>query len=240
MNFPAETEVVAARRVLVIPTLDPGEEFVPLVKRLAGEGCALIVVVDDGSASRNRHRFDLVEPLPGVVVLRHDHNLGKGAALKTGFRYVLRHAPAPAEWLVTLDADGQHRVEDVLAIADREQGTADCLVLGVREFSGAIPWRSRFGNHMTRRVLRWTSGIDVRDSQTGLRSLPLRFAAECLAIEANRYEFELEYLLLAKRRGLLITQHPISTIYLDENIGSHFRPITDSFRIYWALLRSFW
>ena len=85
---------------------------------------------------------------PGVTVLRHEHNRGKGAALKTAFRFIADRNPGPAHRVVTLDADGQHGVADVEALARREHDGADVLVLGVREFSGDIPWRSRFGNRL--------------------------------------------------------------------------------------------
>ncbi len=197
-----------------------------------------MVIVDDGSDPSCRPIFAMAAQLPGVVVLHHAENRGKGAALKTAFRYVLDQAATATHRVLTLDADGQHRVDDVAAIAERAASTVDDLVLGVREFSDdEVPWRSRFGNRLTRRVLRWLSRIDVQDTQTGLRSLSLEFASQCLSIEADRYEFELECLLLAKDLGVPITQHPIATVYLRDNVGSHFRPVVDSLRVYWVFLR---
>ena len=92
-------------------------------------------------------------------------------------------------------------------------------------------------NRLTRRVLRWLSRIDVQDTQTGLRSLSLPFAERCLSIAADRYEFELESLLLARDLGIDITQQPIETVYIDGNEGSHFRPVVDSLRVYWVFFR---
>ena len=100
-----------------------------------------------------------------------------------------------------------------------------------------MPWRSRFGNTLTRRVLRWTHGLDLLDTQTGLRCLPAEFARETLEIAGDRYEFELECLLLAQARRRPIVQQPIRTIYIDDNASSHFRPLVDSLRVYRVILR---
>ena len=111
------------------------------------------VIVNDGSAVGHLAPFERVAALPGVTLLHHEHNRGKGAALKTAFRYVVEQDPGPGHRLITLDADGQHRVEDVEALARRAKSKQDELVLGVRAFSGEVPWRSRLGNRLTRRVL---------------------------------------------------------------------------------------
>lgn len=237
MSGAANDREAAVHGTLVIPAYQPGDAFEPLVGQLLDHGFDTVIVVDDGSGESYRSRFDRVAERPGVTVLRHPENRGKGAALKTAFRHALMGTSPAGHRLVTVDADGQHRVDDVVALDRQAAGGEDELVLGVREFSDDVPWRSRFGNRLTRRVLRWFSQIDVRDSQTGLRSLPVAFAEQCLAIEADRYEFELECLLLAKDNGLPITQYPIATVYIDDNAGSHFRPVLDSLRVYWVFLR---
>jgi glycosyltransferase involved in cell wall biosynthesis len=222
---------------LVIPAFRPGPVLGELVRSLASWGFAEILVVDDGSGDAYRADFDALTAVAGVTVLRHDANRGKGAALKRAFRHVLEQGVDPDHGLVTLDADGQHAVDDVLAVSAagcRKRGT---LVLGARDFDAAdLPWRSRFGNTLTRRVLRWTHGLALRDTQTGLRCLPADFARETLALEADRYEFELECLFLARRRGRPIAEHPIRTIYEAGNASSHFRPLVDSLRIYRVIL----
>ena len=100
-------------------------------------------------------------------------NLGKGAALKSAFRHIFGLDDDSTRCIITLDADGQHSVEDVLAMARR----CECgnMVIGVRSFTGDVPFRSRFGNVLTRWVLRWTSKLNLDDTQSGLRCLPLEF-----------------------------------------------------------------
>ena len=80
-------------------------------------------------------------------------------------------------------------------------------------------------------------GIAIRDTQTGLRAIPRRLIPELLNLASNRYEFELEMLILAKHRGVPIREIAIRTIYLNGNESSHFNPLLDSVKIYFVLFR---
>lgn len=217
---------------LVIPAYEPSTGLLTLVQQLVEYSFAAIVVIDDGSGPPSKAIFDQVEVEEGVTLLRHRANRGKGAALKSAFQHISDDSEKKVSNIITLDADGQHCVEDIVAIAQRCRDEGDKLIMGVRAFSDDVPLRSRFGNLLTRRVLCWINQVDLQDTQTGLRCLPLAFAEQTLAIEADRYEFELECILLAKQMGISIVQHQIQTIYIDDNISSHFRPIVDSLRIY--------
>ena len=103
-------------------------------------------------------------------MVRHETNRGKGRALKTGFH----HAAAlwPGEDVVCADSDGQHTPADVLAVAAGVTASRTAMVLGARRFTGPVPSRSRLGNGLTRRVFFLTTGIDLTDTQTGLRAYP--------------------------------------------------------------------
>ena len=111
------------------------------------------------------------------------------------------------------------------------------LILGARAFDGSVPFRSRLGNSLTRRLFRHLVGLQITDTQTGLRGLPIEIAPELLSIRAQRYEFELDMLIFCKHRKIEILEVPIQTIYIDENASSHFSPLFDSMRIYFVLLR---
>jgi dolichol-phosphate mannosyltransferase len=221
--------------LLVIPAHKPGPALLEITHRLSREGFRGIVIVDDGSGHGSVEVFEKLENMESVTVLRHTANLGKGAALKSAFRHISGLDDDRTRCIITLDADGQHSVEDVLAMARR----CECgnMVIGVRSFTGDVPFRSRFGNVLTRWVLRWTSKLNLDDTQSGLRCLPLEFARQTLAISADRYEFELECILLARKLDLPIVQLPVHTIYLDDNASSHFRPVVDSLRIYMVFAR---
>ena len=237
MNNPAISAQDLAGITLVIPAFEPGIGLVDIVKHLTQYPFHLIVVIDDGSGPDFQAIFAAVQAMPSVTLLTHDVNCGKGAALKNAFRYIVKHDAEQTRCIITLDSDGQHGEQDILAIARRAQSDGDKLIMGVRAFADDVPLRSRFGNLLTRRVMRLVSQVDLADTQTGLRCLPLEFARATLAIEANRYEFELECILLAKSKKVPILQHPIQTIYIDDNASSHFRPIIDSLRIYLVFIR---
>jgi glycosyltransferase involved in cell wall biosynthesis len=224
-----------SRAVVVIPAYEPAPLLADLVSELSGDGRA-IVVVDDGSSRECAATFARAAACPNVVVLTHAVNLGKGQALKTAFNHVLLNAPADTIGVVTADADGQHVAGDIRRVAERlEQGGA-ALVMGSRGFEGPVPLRSRVGNVFTRGVFRLLIGRALTDTQTGLRGIPRAFLAELLAIEAGRYEFELEMLVRATERRMPIEELPIRTVY-GSFARSHFSPLRDSLRIYFVFLR---
>jgi len=232
-----EAKALFERITLVIPAYDPSTTVVDLVKRLLQNGFVNVVVVDDGSSANSATVFSAIDKISGVTMLRHRENRGKGAALKSAFRFITDHLAKDTDWVITLDADGQHRVEDVVKLAKASSGAHDRLILGIRDFTGSVPLRSKFGNLLTRFVLRLFSQVELKDTQTGLRSLPLPYLYTAQQIRADRYDFELECILEAKRAGLSLEQLPIETIYIDNNALSHFRPIVDSMRIYSIFLR---
>ena len=218
---------------IVIPAYRPSERLIELVQALAGRP---IVVVDDGSGEAYQPVFTRVAQLPGVHLLRHAANQGKGAALKTAMEYALTAFP-DLTGIVTADADGQHHSEDIERIAGRLAAEPECLVLGARHFDGAVPLRSRIGNLVTRRVVQLLAGQKLTDTQTGLRGIPARLLPDLLRIAARGYDFELEMLLAARRLGARVVEEPIRTIYEPGNLSSHFNPLLDSMKIYFVLLR---
>ncbi len=127
--------------------------------------------------------------MPRVHVVRHDVNLGKGAALKTGIAFAQTQFPA-LDGIVTADADGQHHPDDIERVARTLEADPHRLVLGVRGFQGDVPLRSRLGNAISRWVVHLVVGQKLSDTQTGLRGIPAILWPRLLAIEANGYEFD--------------------------------------------------
>ena len=226
---------MSGRAAIVIPAYEPTPALVDLVADLGGDGRA-IIVVDDGSSQAFRATFDRVRALPMVVVLSHAVNRGKGHALKTAFNHFLLNAPADSPGVVTADADGQHLPSDVRRVAERLEQSPLSLVLGGRRFEGDVPRRSRFGNALTRGVVRLLLGRKIFDTQTGLRGIPRGFLGELVQIEGGHYEFELEMLVQAAKRRMAIEEIPIQTVYGGPG-QSHFNPLRDSLRIYFVFLR---
>ncbi len=221
---------------VLIPAFQPAASLLDVVRALAQKEMPAIVVVDDGSGPEYEALFDRVATLPNVHLLRHSSNRGKGAALKTGFEFVLSSLPGFGG-VVTADADGQHHPDDIERVAAALEKQPQSVVLGVRGFQGEVPWRSRFGNTLTRWLMHGLLGQKVSDTQTGLRGIPAGLLPELLRIESNGYEFELEMLLAAHRLDIALVEEPIRTIYDRGNPTSHFNPIVDSMKIYFVLLR---
>ena len=207
------------------------------VVREAATYADYVIAVNDGSTDETGQILDSIaaESKGRVRALSFTSNRGKGVALLAGFRYTLEQFSFDV--LVTLDGDGQHRPADIprLVRAWRDEHTT--LVIGERLQFEAMPWRSRLGNTIISALLRKLYPASPCDTQSGLRALDRCFAAEVVhLIKGQRYETELDILLLALARRRRISTVPIPTIYLDSNRSSHFRPIADSFRIYRVLL----
>lgn len=215
---------------VLIPAYEPDGHLLATVKGVLAEGLGPVVVVDDGSSPDRAAYFDGLEEL-GVFVCRHSRNLGKGAAIKTGVRYISEHFQR-CRGAVTADADGQHSPADIRRVAERT-GRTDTLVLGVRDFSQeGVPLGSLVGNRVTSVIFRLITGVSCPDTQTGLRGIPARLFPLALSTEGERYEYEMNFLLDAAERGYSIEMTPIRTIYIDQNRASHFRMFRDSFLIY--------
>lgn len=220
---------------LVIPAYQPDPKLVALVDELIRAGFPRILVIDDGSSPASAATFRELSQRSQVTLLRHAVNLGKGAALKTAFNHALLNFPEAAG-VVTVDADGQHLPADVEKVARLLKEKPDSLILGARSFRKEVPLRSQFGNLLTRQVFHFLVGRHLKDTQTGLRGIPLTFLKALLPMPNNRYEFELDMLILAAGR-LQIREVPITTVYEDGNKSSHFNPVFDSLRIYFVFLR---
>lgn len=226
---------------LLIPAYQPSDRLQVLLEALAQQGASVfsrIVVVNDGSGKQFDPVFNTVSnSFPNLTVLEHGANLGKGAALKTGFNFILSTGNEDA--IVTADADGQHAPDDILAIAKTSVSNPNALILGVRKFDPDIPLRSLLGNRITCFVMKLITGLEVSDTQTGLRAWPRKLASNALGIPINGYDFEMEALVrspqVISKKDLILV--PISTIYLDGNKSSHFNPLIDSMRIYFVFLR---
>lgn len=225
-----------AQAVILVPAYNPPASFPALIRELLRHGAPSIVVVNDGSASECDILFDEIGGLPGVTVLRHAVNMGKGAALKTALNFAYCEFPA-CPGFITADADGQHVAADILSVARRFAESPELLVLGVRSFTVNVPLRSRLGNRLTRVLVRWFIGQTLSDTQTGLRGIPRSLTPTLLKIPANGYEFELDMLIAAKHASVRTREVPIRTIYSDGNRSSSFNPILDSMKIYFVLLR---
>jgi glycosyltransferase involved in cell wall biosynthesis len=221
---------------ILIPTFNPDHRLTQLVEALIAEGVRHIVVVNDGSRSECNSIFEQLKSHEQCTLLHHAVNCGKGRALKTGLNHIYMAYPEAAG-AVTADGDGQHRTEDILQVATELERHPGKLVMGARKMGKEVPFRSLFGNVLTRFVFSFLVGKKVADTQSGLRGLPRSAVPELLRVNGERYEYEINMLIMTKRQNIDIVEVPIETVYIDENKSSHFNPLVDSMRIYFQLLR---
>lgn len=217
--------------VILIPAYKPDMALIRLVEQLNEVGDLDILVVDDGSGSEFAPVF---AKLSGMAAFSgYEINCGKGHALKHGFAAVKEFFP-DAKYVITADADGQHKLEDILAVREH-LFKGEKFVIGARRFTGKVPFRSKFGNSITQFVFRYLAKTKVSDTQTGLRGFSADLIPELVSIPGQRYEYETYMLLHFSEMGQNIAECPIATIYENNNECSHFNPIKDSFKIYRAI-----
>lgn len=223
--------------VLLIPALNPDEHLLKLLEQLVSIWKGPMLLVDDGSSSEARERIFPAAEAMGCVVVHHEHNRGKGRALKTGFQECLKRWPELVG-VVTADADGQHLPEDIQGTAECLARSPEALVLGCRDFNDPnVPSKSMLGNRITRFFMRLFCGVRVTDTQTGLRGIPSFFMKDLLEVDGEGFDFETNMLLETKKCHVPIVERQIHTVYLEQNRASHFHPLRDSFRIYAVLLK---
>lgn len=221
---------------VLIPAYQPDARLPRLILELhRADPSTKIVVVDDGSGQKFSDIFE-ASATAGAHVISYENNRGKGYALREGFTWIRDVAGDSPECVVTADADGQHTLNDIFRVGRTCTDTGKS-VLGVREFVGHIPARSRIGNTATSALFWLATGWKLKDTQTGLRAFPVALLPALLEVQGDRYEYELRVLLhLAKFRHP-VTQISIETIYEAGNPTSHFRPLQDSARIWAPLLK---
>ena len=194
------------------------------------EHCPNVIVVDDGS-SDGTHAC--IADLP-VTVLRHAQRKGKGEALRAGFREALR---CGHKGVLTMDGDGQHSAGDLPRLLEAANRHPGCIIIGARlRKRAAQPTHRRLANEFGDWGIAWGTGYQVADSQSGQRFYP----AEVIALQdvpGEGFVFEAQIVISAARTlGTRCVSVPIESRYrgagCDEQFrSSHFRPLTDLYRI---------
>lgn len=169
-----------------------------------------VVCIDDGS----RDRSAAVAAAAGATVIRHPVNLGQGAGLQTGIEYV--RGFTPAKYLLTFDADGQHRVEDGLAMVEQAEKEDLAIVFGSRFLSSQtqVGWMKRLVLKTAARVTARRTGLQLTDAHNGLRVLR-RDAFEQVNLLQNRMAHASEIVAQLAKTGLPWVEHSVYIRYTD-------------------------
>lgn len=216
--------------LVLIPAYEPDEQLVTLTRKLSSHGLQ-VLVVNDGSGEKYQDIFSRVVPYATVISL--EKNSGKGAALRAGMAHIRDHMPECAHF-ITCDADGQHRVEDVLRVREQLQ-KGEKFVLTVRQWRKDIPLRSKVGNGLSRFVYALLANRYLSDNQSGLRGFSRVHIDWLVRVEKDNYDYEMNVLYYAAKKNIRIATVPIEAIYIGNNESSHFNPIKDTVRIYKSL-----
>lgn len=221
--------VATDRFAFVIPVHNHPARLAEVVERALGCGHP-VFVVDDGSTDATPAVLAGLAGRPGLTVLRHPVNRGKGAALRTGFAA----AAEVAGWAIAVDADGQHDPTEaarLIAALPPRPGERPIVVGRRQGMDGPhTPWTSRFGRGFSNFWIAAAGGHRVGDSQSGFRLYPLPEVLQ-LGARADRFQYEVEVLVLARWRGVPVREAPVSVFYAPpgERV-SNFRPFVDFWR----------
>jgi polyprenyl-phospho-N-acetylgalactosaminyl synthase len=173
-----------------------------------------VVCVDDGSRDGSAVEIRAA----GAHLVRHPVNLGQGAALQTGVEYA--RAQPGARYFVTFDADGQHQVDDVVAMLERLKAEDVDIVVGTR-FHGDtshIPWIKRFILKTVVLLSPRTRRLGLTDAHNGLRAFN-RTVAEQLNITLNGMSHASEIVEMIDRRGWRVAEEPVTILYTDYSLA---------------------
>lgn len=210
--------------LIIVPTYNNAGTLKNVLQRCLKQGLPVLVVDDgstDGTAEILERMRSRVEP--GMRVVTHPENKGKGCALKTGFMEARRLG---YKYALTLDSDGQHYPEDIPALLEAKGERT--LVVGSRSRMGADGGGS-FANRFSNFWFRLYTGVDLPDTQTGYRLYPL-LELPSLWLLSARYEAELTLLVFSAWKGLELKPVPVHVDYPEDRV-SHFRPGADFLRI---------
>jgi len=188
-----------------------------------------VFVVDDGSTDGSGE----IAKTAGAVVMRHPMNRGKGVALKTGFRGILREGKWDA--VMVLDGDGQHNWDEIPMFISQSLKCGYDIVVGNRmKHIGSMPLERTTTNWLSSLVLSALTRQEIKDSQCGFRLIRTNVLKE-LVLRTRKYDTESELLVEAARKGFRIGNVPIATIYGDER--SYIHPVLDTLRFVRVALR---
>jgi glycosyltransferase involved in cell wall biosynthesis len=209
----------------VIPVYNHGATVGGVVRDTLTWGRPVFVVNDgstDGTAAA-------LADLPGITVLTHLENYGKGAAILGGLAAA---AAVGARWAVTLDADGQHHPQDAAALFGPLRPGQRALVVGRRQDMDGpdVPWTSRWGRRFSNFWVWLAGGLWMADSQSGFRVYPLPETLK-LKTRTRRFQFEVEVIAKAAWCGLPVLEAPVRVVYQPPGGRiSHFKPGLDFWR----------
>ncbi len=215
---------------LIIPVYEPDVMTINFLKCFKPTDFDYFIIVNDGSGEKYKDIFKKIEENKLFKIIGYDENHGKGFALKYGFDYVI-NLDSEVAFFVTADGDGQHVYQDILRVKEKLVENENALVLGTRVFDKkSMPLLSKIGNYISKTNFKIFTKKDIKDTQTGLRGIPSNLFSLALNTKGDRYDYEATFLMDALNYANLV-QVDIKSVYINNNEGSHFKPLKDTILI---------
>jgi len=216
--------------LIVVPAYNAAATLPELVVRCKTAAPELpVAVVNDGSTDSTA---DVLSRL-GVIHLRHEHNRGKGEALRTGFEYARR---IRFDAVITIDADLQHAPESLPGFVDAYRTEQYDIILGARTIAlSVMPFARWWTNKTTSWIISQMIRQRVTDSQSGYRLISTN-VWHTIPLLTVGYDLESEVLIKAGKMGYRIGEVPIQTIYTGSR--SYISPFADTWRFIRVVLRN--
>ncbi|CAA9199760.1 Undecaprenyl-phosphate 4-deoxy-4-formamido-L-arabinose transferase [Flavobacterium bizetiae] len=183
-----------------------------------------IIIVNDGSTDTTN---EILKQYSELTQIHHPRNIGKGRALRNGFRKAIE---MHFEYAITIDSDGQHFASDIPNFIEEIQKEPNSLLIGSRNMTQEnVPKKSSFGNKFSNFWFKFETGIVLEDTQSGFRLYPLKLIPK--QFYTNKFEFEIEVIVRSAWKGIVVKNIPIQILYDPAERVSHFRPFKDFTRI---------
>ncbi len=223
------------RMAILIPAYNEGKHIEDVIRKCLKYRLD-IIVVDDGSRDNTVEvvRKFSDDPETAVFLLKHGVNMGKGEALKTGFAYAI---DKKYTGVITIDADGQHDVEEIADFLNAFKEKEPDIIVGSRfQNVKGMPFIRLATNFFTSWIISAIAGRKINDVQSGFRFIGYKVLKN-IKLETKNFETEPEVLMKASWLKYRIINIPITTIY-HENFVSHVNPFTDTYKFFRLVFRS--
>lgn len=186
-----------------------------------------LIVVNDGATDTTSK---VLKEYSDITLISLPKNKGKGNALRCGFK---KAEEMGYQYAITIDSDGQHFPKDISVFVNKLEfeDTKNLLLIGARNMDqDSVPGSSSFGNKFSNFWYKVETGIQLTDTQSGFRMYPLKELNK-IKFYTTKFEFEIESIVKAAWRGIVVKNIPIKVWYDEGERVTHFRPFKDFARI---------
>lgn len=210
---------------VIIPTYNNEKTLKRVVEGVLGY-CEDVIVVNDGATDSTNEIISSFGER--IVVVEHEKNIGKGMALRNGFKKAIELG---FDYAITIDSDGQHFPENLTDLLDESIANPEAMIMGARNMEqDGVPGKSSFGNKFSNFWFLVETGIKMPDTQTGYRLYPLN-AVKRRKYFTRKFEFEIEVIVKLAWMHIPFKAVPVNVLYDPDERVSHFRPFRDFTRI---------